>query len=171
MSLESIAVRVSLDLRQVVFVGAFAVICHIGPYRRTRDIDLALATPLSDEEFEGLGYRIFHEGGKKVIRTREGVKLDVYTKDVSGIPVPTVFKTAVTKKIGSAEVKIMCLEALLVAKMRASRPQDVEDVQTLCQRLGRKVNWNVVQGVATPMESAELKNVVSAFTSERRPST
>jgi hypothetical protein len=73
-SLESIALRVSRDLKEVVFVGAFAVICHIGPYRRTRDLDLALATPLSDEEFEGLGYRTFNEGGKKVIRTPEGVK-------------------------------------------------------------------------------------------------
>lgn len=122
MSLESIAVRVSRDLKEVVFVGAFAVICHIGPYRRTRDIDLALAAPLSDQEFEGLGYRIFHESGKKVIRTREGVKLDVYTRDVSGIPVSQVLKTAVVKRVGSDEIRVMCLEALLIAKMRASRP-------------------------------------------------
>jgi hypothetical protein len=97
-SLAGIAMRVSRDLKEVVFVGAFAVICHIGPYRRTRDIDLALATPLSDEEFEGLGYHIFHESGKKVIRTPEGVKLDVYTRDVSGIPVSEVFKTAVMRR-------------------------------------------------------------------------
>lgn len=163
MSLESIAVRVSRDLKRVVFVGAFAVICHTGPYRRTRDIDLALATPLNDEEFERLGYRIFREGGKKVIRTREGVKLDVYTRDVSGIPVSVIFETAVAKRAGSDEVKVMCLEALLIAKMRASRPQDVEDVQTLCRRLGKTIRWEVVDRLATPMESADLKNVVSAF--------
>jgi SepF-like predicted cell division protein (DUF552 family) len=162
-SLESIAVRVSQDLKEVVFVGAFAVICHIGPYRRTRDIDLALATPLSDEEFERLGYRIFQESGKKVIRTPEGVKLDVYTRDVSGIPVFEVFKTAVVKRVGSGEIRAMCLEALLIAKMRASRPQDIEDVQTLCRRLGKTIRWDVVDALATPMESAELKNVVSAF--------
>jgi len=162
-SLESIAVRVSRDLKEVVFVGAFAVICHIGPYRRTRDIDLALTTPLSDEEFERLGYHIFHESGKKVIRTSEGVKLDVYTRDVSGIPVSEVFSTAVVKRVGSGEIRAMCLEALLIAKMRASRPQDIEDVQTLCRRLGKTIRWDVVDELATPLESAELKNVVSAF--------
>ncbi len=140
------------------------MVCHVGPYRRTRDIDLALATPLSDEEFEKLGYRIFHESGKKVIRTREGVKLDVYTRDVSGIPVSDVFQTAVAKGIGSGEVKVICLEALLIAKMRASRPQDIEDVQTLCRRLGKTIRWNVVEALATQLESAELKNAVSAFT-------
>jgi hypothetical protein len=57
----------------------------------------------------------------------------------------------------------MCLEALLIAKMRASRPQDIEDVQTLCRRLGKTIRWNIVETLATPMESAELKNVVSAF--------
>ncbi len=104
MSLESIAVRVSRDLKVVVFVGAFAVICHIGPYRSTRDIDLALASPLSEDEFEKLGYRAFNESGKKVIRTREGVKLDEYTRDVSGIPVSDVFKRAVMKRVGSGEI-------------------------------------------------------------------
>jgi predicted nucleotidyltransferase len=162
-NLESAAVKISRDLKEVVFVGAFAVICHVGPYRQTRDLDLALATPLSDEEFEGLGYRIFHESGKRVIRTREGVKLDVYTKDISGIPVSEVFETAVVKRVGSDEIRVMCLEALLIAKMRASRPQDIEDVQTLCRRLGKTIRWNIVETLATPMESAELKNVVSAF--------
>jgi predicted nucleotidyltransferase len=162
-NLESIAVRVSRDLKDAVFVGAFAVVCHVGPYRRTRDIDLALTTPMSDEAFEELGYRIFEENGKKVIRTREGVKLDVYTRDVSGIPVSDVFKTAVVKRVGSGEIRVICLEALLIAKMRASRPQDIEDVQILCRRLGKTMRWNVLDAVATSVESAELKNVVSAF--------
>lgn len=163
MSLESAALKVSQDLKQVVFVGAFAVIRHIGPYRRTHDIDLALATPLSDEEFERLGYRIFRESGKKVIMTKEGVKLDVYTRDVSGIPVTVVFETAVSKRVGSGEVKVMCLEALLIAKMRASRPQDIEDIQTLCRRLGKTIDWDIIDKLAASVESAELKNVVSAL--------
>jgi hypothetical protein len=74
---------------------------------------------LSDEDFESLGYRIFQESGKKVIMTGEGVKLDVYTRDISGIPVSVVFETAVEKRVGFGEVKVMCLEALLIAKMRA----------------------------------------------------
>lgn len=101
MNLERVAVRVSHDLKEVVFIGAFAVVSHIGPYRTTGDIDLALATPMSDEQFERLGYRIFIESGKKVIRTPGGVKMDVYTRDVSGIPIPKIFETAVPKQIKS----------------------------------------------------------------------
>ena len=106
------------------------------PYRSTRDIDLALATPLTDEEFEGLGYRIFNESGKKRDRTREGVKLDLRTRDVSGIPVSDVFfggreTGRVKRDTGHAPGGVSD------RKMRASRPQDVEDVQTLCRRHGR----------------------------------
>jgi predicted nucleotidyltransferase len=163
MNLDSVAVRVSKDLKDVVFVGAFAVICHIGPYRSSQDIDVALATPLSDEVFEALGYRIFHERGKKVIRTPDGVKLDVYTRDVSGIPIKEIFRTSVIKRIRGSEIRVMGLEALLIVKLRASRPQDIEDVQQLCKRRGKAIRWNVVDELASREESAELKNVVSLF--------
>ena len=36
MRLEKVAVQISRDLGQVVFEGAFAVRCHIGPYRTRR---------------------------------------------------------------------------------------------------------------------------------------
>ena len=163
MNLERVAVRISHDLKEVVFIGAFAVVSYIGPYRRTGDIDLALGTPMSDEQFEKLGYRILIESGKKIIRTPEGIKMDVYTRDVSGIPVPKIFETAVPKQIRFDQIKIICLEALLIAKIRAGRPQDIEDVQELCRRRGKLVRWEVVDSIAEVTESAELKNVVSAF--------
>ena len=61
-------------------------------YRSSQDIHFALATPLSDEEFEALGYRILIERGKKVTRTPEGVKLDVFTRDVSRILIKEIFR-------------------------------------------------------------------------------
>ena len=48
MKLEKAAARISRDLGEVVFVGAFAVRCHIGSYRSTLDIDLAIASPITD---------------------------------------------------------------------------------------------------------------------------
>ena len=48
MKLEKVAAQISRDLGEVVFVGAFAVRCHIGPYRSTLDIDLAIASPITD---------------------------------------------------------------------------------------------------------------------------
>jgi hypothetical protein len=56
----------------------------------------------------------------------------------------------------------MGLEALLIAKMLANCPQDIEDVQQLCRRL-KTIKWNVVDEMASQQESAELKNVVSSF--------
>lgn len=123
MQLDKVAADITKDLKEVVFVGAYAAIQY-GVARGTRDIDVALATPLTNKEFERLGYSVFVEGGKKVIRTRHGVKMDVYTKDVGDIPVRRLFETAVTVPAAASKVRIMCLEALLIAKMRGGRPQD-----------------------------------------------
>ena len=58
----------------------------------------------SDEEFESLGYSVSTENRKKVIRTPEGVKLDVFTRDVSGIPISEVFRTAIKKRVEPEEI-------------------------------------------------------------------
>lgn len=163
MNLDRAAVKITRDLGEVVFVGAYAVIAHIGIYRQTMDIDLALATPISDEELERLGYRIFWERGKKVIRTQDGIKIDIYHQDVSGIPVPQIFETAITRKLGADEIRVMCLEALLIAKIRASRPQDISDLQQLCRLKGRSVRWEVVESMATSVEISNIKNTVRVF--------
>lgn len=157
------AVKIARDLGEVVFVGAIAVITHIGTYRQTRDIDLALASPISDEALEELGYRILQEGGKKVIRTQDGIKVDFFTRDVSHIPVPKIFETAITRKLGAGEIRVMCLEALLIAKMRASRDQDISDLQQLCMIKGKSIRWKVVESMATSVEVSNLKNTARVF--------
>lgn len=146
----------------MVFVGAYAAIKY-GVTRRTHDIDLALATPMTDEEFEKLGYGVFSEGGKKVIRTRQGIKMDVYAKDVSGIPVQQVFATAVTIRAGGSPARIMCLEALLLSKMRAGRPQDNDDIRQLCRLRGKTIRWEVVDSMARNLEGTELRGYVKAL--------
>lgn len=163
MELDRVAAAITKDLKEVVFVGAYAAIKY-GVVRRTHDIDLALATPMTDEEFEKLGYRVFSEGGKRVIRTRRGVKMDVYTKDVSGIPVQQVFANAVTIRAGESRVRIMCLEALLLAKMRAGRPQDSDDIRQLCRLRGKMIRWDVVDSMAKNLEATELRGYVKALT-------
>ena len=163
MDLDRAAVEITKDFKEVVFVGAYAAI-HYGVLRGTHDIDLALASPVTEEGFRKLGYGVFNEGGKKVIRTRHGLKLDVYTKDVSGIPVPQIFATAVTVRAAGSPVRIMCLEALLLAKMRAGRPQDSDDIQQLCRLRGKSVRWEVVGSMANSLERTELKGYVRALT-------
>ncbi len=162
MNLDRAAVHIAKDLKQVVFVGAYAAIAY-GVSRSTRDIDIALAAPKSDEEFEKLGYPVYHEGGKKVIRTRNGIKIDVYAKDVSGIPVPDIFANAVTVRRAGFPVRIMCLEALLLAKMRAGRPQDNDDIRQLCKLRGKTIRWDLVESMARGLEAVELRQYIRAL--------
>ena len=162
MELDRVAADITKDLKEAVFVGAYAAIKY-GVARRTRDIDLALATPMTDEKFERLGYGVFNEGGKKVIRTRQGVKMDICTKDVSGIPVQQIFATAVAIRAGGSLVRIMCLEALLLAKMRAGRPQDNDDIRQLCRLRGKAIRWEVVDSMARNLEGTELRGYVKAL--------
>jgi predicted nucleotidyltransferase len=163
LNLDKVAIEITQDLKDVVFIGAYAAMTHIGPFRGTRDIDLALASPISDEELEKLGYRIFLERGKRTIYTHGGVKVDVYLDDVSGIPVSRIFDTAITKQIGKHKIQVMCLEALLIAKLRAARPQDIDDIQQICRIKGKEIDWNVVESLAEPIEVLNLKTTASVF--------
>lgn len=162
LELDRVAAQITKDLGDVAFVGAYASIKY-GVERSTHDIDLALATPVKDADFERLGYGIYAEGGKKVIRTPQGVKMDVYTRDVGGIPVSRLFATAVTVQAAGSPVKIICLEALLLTKMRAGRPQDDDDIRQLCRLRGRSIRWEVVDSMAKNLEGAELRGYVRAL--------
>ena len=156
------AVQIAKDLKQVVFIGAYAAIQY-GVARSTRDIDIALATPKTEEEFEKLGYNTYQERGKKVIRTRNGIKMDVYTTDVSGIPVREIFASALTVRKADYPIKIICLEALLLAKMRAGRPQDNDDIRQLCKLRGKAVRWDMIESMVRGLEAVQLRQYVSAF--------
>jgi predicted nucleotidyltransferase len=161
--LDKAAVEITRDFKEVVFVGAYAAIRY-GVTRGTHDIDLALASPVTDDEFRKLGYGVFIEGGRRVVRTQHGLKMDVYTKDVSGIPVPQIFATATSVRAAGSPVRIMCLEALLLAKMRAGRPQDSDDLRQLCRLRGKSIRWEVFGSMAKGLEMTELKGYVRALT-------
>jgi predicted nucleotidyltransferase len=162
LNLDRTAVRIAKDLKQVVLIGAYAAIQH-GVARSTRDIDIALATPKTNEEFEKLGHNTYQERGRKVIRTRNGIKIDVYTKDVSGIPVRKIFASALTVRKADSQIKVMCLEALLLAKMRAGRPQDNDDIRQLRRLRGKAIRWGLIESLARGLEAIRLRQYVSAF--------
>ena len=163
MKLEKVAARMSRDLGEAVFVGAFAVRCHIGPYRSTLDIDLAIASSITDSRLRELGYLVTEERGKHVTRTKDGIKVDIFTRDVSGISIADIFETSITKQVENEDLRIMALEALLIAKLRASRAQDIEDIRILCQRLKRTIRWNIIDRLAASTESSELRNIINAL--------
>jgi len=162
LNLDRTAVQIAKDLKQVVFIGAYAAIQH-GVTRSTRDIDIALATRKTYEEFEELGYQVYQVRGKKIVRTKNGIKIDVYTKDVGGIPVQEIFATALTVKKAGTSIKIICLEALVIAKMRAARPQDNEDLRRLCTVQGKNIRWALVESMARDLEVVRLRQYVAAL--------
>src|SRR5487761_262145 len=164
MNLLSEAASITNDIQEVVFVGSIAVFAHIGPHRQTSDIDFAIASTVSDERLLELGYKRFKESRKEVWYTPKGIKIDFYRKDVSAIPVSTVFRTAIPFKVGKSEaIRVMCLELLLVSKLRASRPQDIEDIQEIFRRKGKILRWELFSEIANEMEIKNLKTAASVF--------
>lgn len=167
--LQREAIEITEELEDVVFVGAAAVHAHLRwRHRSTSDIDIAMTIKLTKEELENRGYRTYNEGGKEVTRTPRGFKIDIYTNDVSRIPVDIVHKTAVDIAIGNSKIKIASLEVMLVAKLRAmrpSRPQDKEDFNTLCEMQGKNIDFEKLSAIATEMEITTIKSTAAALAS------
>ena len=168
MNLLGEAQKISQELDGVIFVGAVAVLAHTGRGRQTRDIDLALASPVSEEELEKRGYLARIENGKKVRRSPRGVRVDIYTKDVSGIAVSAFSKTSQIRPMKRGRsIRVMCLEALLLAKLRASRPsrpQDAQDIRDLCFYRGKEIEWKVFKDLgADETEINRLRNIRNAI--------
>jgi hypothetical protein len=162
------ALKISEELDGVVFVGAIAVRAHTGRGRETQDIDLALASHTSEEELEKRGYLTYDENGKRVRRSPRGVRVDIYTKDVSGIEVAAISKTAKSKVVKPGRsIRVMCIEASLLSKLRSSRPsrpQDAEDIRELCTHRGAEIEWTVFGDLdATDMEIQRLKEIVRSL--------
>ena len=158
------AEKITEELGDVVFVGAVAVMVQLRTkHRRTRDIDLAMVAKLSKEELEAKGYRTYYEKGKEITYTPRNIKVDIFTKDVSRIPIETVYSTSVSFSGKNRTIKVACVEVLLIAKHRAARPQDIEDLQNLCKNKGKSINWTLLEEIAETTEMSEIKTVVNAF--------
>lgn len=137
---------------------------HLGTkHRDTKDIDLAMIAKLSKEELEDRGYKTYYEKGKEITYTPRGIKVDIYTNDIGEILVEIVYSTSVNFSGKNRNVKVACVEVLLVAKHRAGRDQDIEDVQNLCRIKGKLINWTLLEKIAKSTEISQIKTVVNAF--------
>lgn len=122
------AYAISNDLKDVVMVGAVAVMLQTNRSRTSHDIDVALTMDTSREDLIGLGYTPV-EGKRDSWDSPRGIKVDIYRNDVSGIPVSEIVRTATILNKGTKkEVKVACLEFLIIAKYRSfnssNRPND-----------------------------------------------
>lgn len=161
--LEQEAVRITEDLGKVVFIGAMAV-NHYTKFRGTRDIDLIAASPPSEEKMIELGYRK-REGSRNSWYTPRGIQADFYTRDVGRIPVEWIVKTATPAIIGRKTIWVMSLEALIIAKHRAGRSQDIADLRQLMSSRSRDIRWDMMNQIGTDLEISELRQVARALES------
>ena len=161
-NLEQEAVRITDELGRVVFVGALAV-NHYSRYRTTRDIDLAIAAPLNERKLIDLGYAKWKGSKGTSWLTPRGIKADFYTRDVGRIPVSWIFDKAVQVMLGKKKIEVICLEGLVLAKHRAGRTTDIDDLRQLLTHRGRTIIWDLMKEIAEDHEIAELQRISKAL--------
>jgi len=155
------AVLVSRELDGAVFVGAVAQYAHTKIFRESEDVDLALRRPLSEEYLNSKKYSKHDENGKQVWRTPRGIKIDMYTTDVSRIPIDVVVSTAESVPVKNGSINVLSLECLIIAKHRAGRDQDVEDLHSIAQAAYSKIDWASLGEVAE--SDVEYRTVETAM--------
>lgn len=72
-------------------------------------------------------------------------------------------KTSVPAKVGKKAIRVISLEGLVLAKLRAGRSQDIADLQQLMANCGNEIRWEMVGEVATELETTELRRIAKAF--------
>ena len=146
-----------------MFIGAFAVMFHTKSGRRTRDLDLVMATELSNDDLLNKKYKIFNENGKEVIYSPREIKVDINNKRaINKIPIKEIINSSKKIEIGKKNdyIKIANLEIMIVAKLRAGRVQDREDFQELIRYNSKKINWSLMDKLAEPIEIGQIKNMI-----------
>jgi len=134
------ALEITKELGPVTFVGAIAVFLHTKNTRESQDLDFAIAKPITREELLDKGYNFFERNGKEETFTPRNYKIDIYSdKPLNEIPIKTIIDTSEDIQVNNKgdTVKAMGLEALILSKFRANRPDvDYEDLHALAvQRL------------------------------------
>lgn len=146
------ALDITQDLGPVTFVGAVAVFLHTKNTRESRDLDFAIAKQITREELLDKKYKTVTEGGKEKTYTPRGFKIDIYSgRPLNRIPIQTIIDTShnftVDNKGGI--VNAMGLEALILAKFRANRPeQDHPDLRALAIERKADIKWELLESLS-----------------------
>jgi hypothetical protein len=140
------AAQIAKELGDIVFVGAIPVYLYTKRDRVTRDLDFVITNKITVDELIMKRYHISRERGKEIIRSPRGCKIDMYDKDVSGIPVERIFQTSREVNVGKRDkIKITSPEVMIVAKHVASRPQDNEDLYYIAQTILKKIDEELLR--------------------------
>ena len=155
-----------------MFIGAVAILLHIGKgrARESRDLDFAIAHPISEESLFEKGYRKYPRSGKTEYYSPREFKLDIYTTDISQVPISAIVDTANKFTLDRYKtVKAASLEMLIILKYDANRDQDNDDLHRIAVAKLRDINWEVLQSLVNSYseykfddikrDMVELKNI------------
>lgn len=160
------AVYITRDFETATFVGAIAVMLHVGTQHQSRDLDFGVAEQITRDEFLKKGYRIVGHNDKKF--TPRGYKIDVYDKrNLNDIPLEYIVNTATTVTVDKkgTTVNVISLEGLIIAKFRAGRDQDIVDLQRLSTSCNSRINWDEIKNLAkNDIEYSNIKQIVHLYT-------
>lgn len=96
-------------------------------------------------------YRFVQEKGKERIYTPRNYKIDVYhSHELNDIPLDTIISTRSTITVDKKRTRVnaICLEGLIVAKHRANREQDHEDLSLITMYCFRNIDWDKLKSFA-----------------------
>lgn len=136
---------------RIIFVGAVAVLAYLGwRHRSTRDIDIALVS-LDPGELLRMGFREY----KGYLYTPSGLKVDIYTEDVNGVPISVLKEGSRVIQVGKVGIRVPRVEDLIATKL-TGRARDDEDVMELIKVYG--VDWEYFEG-RYPYAVARLRDL------------
>jgi hypothetical protein len=145
------AIRITEDLGDVVFIGAVGIFLQTKATRESQDLDFAVAKELPAELLDEKRYFVHKVKGKEARYTPRGYKIDIYTRDVSGIPIDRVVATAKDIEVKKGvTIKAASVEVLVVSKFRAAAKRkgtDDVDIRTLVQRKYNAIDWDVLKSL------------------------
>ena len=162
------AIRITQDLGGVVFIGAVGILLQTKVTRESQDLDFAVAKELPAELLDEKQYFTRKIKGKEVWYTPRGYKIDIYTKDVSGIPIDKVIATAKDIEVKrEVTVKAASVEVLVVSKFRAAAKRkgaDDTDIRTLAQRKYKGIDWDLLKTLTmSEIEFLRIRNQMDAL--------
>jgi len=156
------ALKITEELGPVTFVGAVAVLLHTKNTRESQDLDFAIVKQISQDELLNKGYKIVTENRKEKTYTPRGFKIDIYSeRPLNRIPIETIIETSQNFTVDNKDniVNAMGLEALILAKFRANRPeQDHPDLKRLAIERKGNIKWDLLESLSgDKYEMASIK--------------
>lgn len=164
------AVEVTKEIgNDITFIGAIAIYLHTRTSRQSQDIDFVVSSMPSDDELFEKGYKRIQD----TLYTQRGFKVDYYTRNpINDIPLQYIIETAEEFDVNpkrDEKIRVANLEVMIVAKKRAGRNQDSEDLATIAQRKFKEIKWDRIQELAR--DDYEFKDIKMTIDTLRNVAT